>query len=47
MNNTFLPPKKIVLEIKENVLFFNFKNEKKKLSQICTHFQIEGVESQN
>jgi len=39
---------KITLESKANVSYFNSKRwEIKKLSQICTHFRIEGIERQN
>jgi len=47
MNNNFIPPKKIALESKVNLVFLFLKLRNKILSQICTHFQTKRVESQN
>jgi len=46
MSNAFPPSKRIVLEFESNVVYFNFlKSEIKKLFQIFTHFQTEGIEN--
>jgi len=39
--------KKLYWNLRQMQYFLFLKMGNKKLSQICTHFQIEGVKSQN